>query len=144
MSGPSYHLVTLCPVSRDEVRAFILEQGGELDPSPYSFFDGAFPARGGRLSVSWATDDKVHSILGADNFVDTKRGIQEREREYETLVRIAETLGGPPRDFVFLDLLNGPVSQDLAVRFATPFAKRCPPCVLERFVVLEDGGAGKN
>ncbi len=39
--GPSYYLVTLNPVSRDDVRAFILEQGGELDPDGY--FDGALP-----------------------------------------------------------------------------------------------------
>jgi hypothetical protein len=140
--GPSYYLVTLDPVSRDEVRALILEQGGELDPGPY--YDGAFPDPDGRLSVSWATDEKLYSILNADNFVDTKRGFRERAREYETLIRIAEALGGPPRDFVFLDLLNGPVSQQLAVRFATAFAKRWSPCVLETFFLPEDAEEGKN
>jgi hypothetical protein len=82
--------------------------------------------------------------LNADNFVDTKRGIRDRASEYETLVRIAETLGGPPRDFVFLDLINGPVSQQLAVRFATAFAKRWSPCVLEVFFPLDIVEQGKN
>jgi hypothetical protein len=140
--GPSYYLVTLNPVSRDEVRAFILEQGGVLDPDAY--FDGAYSASDGRLSVGWRTDEKLDSILGADNFVDTKRGIRDRAREYETLVRIAETLGGPPHDFVLLDLLNGGGSQHLAVRFATAFAKRWSPCVLETFFLPEDAEEGKN
>jgi len=140
--GPSYYLVTLNPVSREELRAFILDQGGEIDVDPYC--DGDFFARHGRLSVKWATNEKVDSILAADNFVETKRGIRDRHREYETLARIADALGGPPHDFVLLSLLSRAASQHLAVRFATAFAKRWTPCVLETFFVLEDAEEGKN
>src|SRR6266567_5764689 len=103
--GPSYHLVTLNPLSRAELRAFILDQGGQLDPDPYC--DGSFFTQNGRLSVTWATNEKVDSILVADNFVETKRGIRDRQRAYDKVARIADALGGIPHDFVLLNLLTG-------------------------------------
>ncbi len=140
--GPSYYLVTLNPVSREELRAFILDQGGEIDVDPYC--DGDFFARHGRLSVKWATNEKVDSILAADNFVETKRGIRDRHREYETLARIADALGGPPHDFVLLSLLSRAASQHLAVRFADAFVRRWTPCVLETDLTLDLAEEGKN
>ena len=126
--GPNYYLVTLNPVSREELREFILEQGGELDT--YRYYDGFFADYEGRLSVSWKTDEKVQEIMGADNFVDTKRGIMWRDREYDSLAGIAEALRGTPHDFILLDLLHGAGSQRLAVSFVEAFSKRWSPCVL--------------
>ena len=139
--GPYYFLVTLNPLSRDEVRAFIVEQGGELESD---FADGAIATRNGRLTVRWATDERVDSILQSDNFVNTRRGIRDRRREYESLARIAETLGGVPHDFVRLDLLSRAGSQHLAVPFVEAFARRWSPCVLDTREGLDTAEEGKD
>ena len=140
--GPNYYLVTLNPVSREELREFILEQGGELDPDGY--YDGFFADYDGRLSVSWETDEKVHEIIGADNFVDTKRGIRWRDREYDSLASIAKALGGTPHDFMLMDLLHGPGSQRLAVSFVQAFSKRWSPCVLVNLIALDIAEEGRE
>lgn len=139
--GPTYFLATLEPVGPEELRAFIAELGGELD---YSLqYDGTFFGRRGRLDVRWATKERLESILAADQFVDTPLGVRERQTKYEKLLSVAEALGGPPHDFIQLDLLSRSPSQHLAVWFVEAFTKRWTPWALETVETSDLAEEGK-
>ena len=139
-----YFLATLEPVSRQELVAFVLGRGGQVPPN--EAYDAGFSPTTplGNVAITWVTDARARSVWRKDRFVHTKRGAQASREAHDTAARIAESLGGPPHDFVSVYVADDRESQGLAVAFVEAFAERWAPCVLETGFTADVAEEGKK
>lgn len=129
--GPTYLVISARPLTRDQVVAFILQQGGILETlGPH---DGLVNGIGACVDIMLDNDSQTHGLAPLQPADSTPEAIQEWKDELVLREEIRAKLGGEPKAVILLDLIRGIRSQWIAWRLIQLMFKQWSPCVLRTF-----------
>lgn len=139
-----YVILTASKVTRPDLRRFIRNVGGTLDPG--GIYDGEFrTSNHGVIFIAWDPEDDANALAWYDSQPPDETLIRERADLVRRIEIQTEKLGAPPSTYILIDVMkrNRP-SERVALRFIRAFDKRWGPCVLDNVQPLGKASSGKE